>query len=441
MERLKIILLFLVTLLPATLFAQLGFYYDFTAVNDDGITLYYKIIDEDNKEVALSANDGAASAYSSLRKLHIPETVVYNSNTYTVTQVGISGINVYGVIFHSIQGLFQLEDIKFPATLKRIKSDHFLGLSHKLKKMVIPAGLESYSQWMFYRQSLLEELYMLPETPPIYDGTRGAFNPRDFSAIGILTDGLKYIYVPADATITYRASPYWQVKSSGGSALGPSILNMYREQFTLSANGYTSYYLHNENFQVPAGCTAYIIQGLKKHANSQIYADVKVKAFPAGTIIPAKTPVILENLSKKGETITYFANISGGTEAVITDNMLVGSATDAEINAPGYDYYIFGRGQHGQGFYWQGNREGESIKLKAHRAGLRIPSGMVIPSAAKSFIFDFEAAKQELTTGISVQPNTQAMPKEDVIYDLQGRRVTNPTRGIYIVNGKKRVFN
>ena len=436
MERLKIILLFLVAFLPATVSAQ-NQYYDFTAVNDDGITLYYKIIDEDNKEVAFTSNNGNLSVYSSLAKLHIPETVVYNSKTYTVTQIGIYK---KGVVHFNFEGAFQLVDLKFPATLKRIKAGHFLGLSHKLKKLVIPAGVESYVDWLCFRALALEELYMLPETPPIYDGTNGAFNPGLFSAIGPLTDGLKYIYVPADATITYRASPYWQVKSSGGP-VGPSLLNMYREQFTLSANGYTSYYLHNENFQVPAGCTAYIIQGLKKHANSQIYADVKVKAFPAGTIIPAKTPVILENLNKKGETITYLANISGGTEAVITDNMLVGSATDAEINAPGYDYYIFGRGQHGQGFYWQGNREGESIKLKAHRAGLRIPSGMVIPSAAKSFIFDFEAAKQELTTGISVQPNTQAMPKEDVIYDLQGRRVTNPTRGIYIVNGKKRVFN
>ena len=420
MERLKIILLFLVTLLPTTLSAQLGVTYDFAAVNADGLTLYYKIINEANKEVEFGILSPLSTAYLAFTKLHIPETVTYNSKTYTVTQLGRSGAS----------HMSNLIDLKYPNTLKHIRTMNHLAFSHKLKKLVIPASLIDFDGVLFTRASGVEELYMMPEVPPVNTVSSLLY------ALDYGSSGLKYIYVPADATITYRASPYWQKKSDN-----TSLLNMYREQFTLSANGYTSYYLHNENFQVPAGCTAYIIQGLKKHANSQIYADVKVKAFPAGTIIPAKTPVILENLSKKGETITYFANISGGTEAVITDNMLVGSATDAEINAPGYDYYIFGRGQHGQGFYWQGNREGESIKLKAHRAGLRIPSGMVIPSAAKSFIFDFEAAKQELTTGISVQPNTQAMPKEDVIYDLQGRRVTNPTRGIYIVNGKKRVFN
>lgn len=420
MERLKIILLFLVAFLPATVSAQLGSYYDFAAVNDDGLTLYYKIVDEDKKEVSFNQKDLHGYPWT-LTKLHIPDTVIHNGKTYTVTETGP----------HAILGISNLEDFKFPNKLKHIRQSNNLGFSHKLKKLVVPATLIDFSNVIFTRAYGIEELYMMPEIPPV------RYNSPTYQwALDGGSPGLKYIYVPADATITYRASPYWQKKSDN-----TSLLNMYREQFTLSANGYTSYYLHNENFQVPAGCTAYIIQGLKKHANSQIYADVKVKAFPAGTIIPAKTPVILENLNKKGETITYLANISGGTEAVITDNMLVGSATDAEINAPGYDYYIFGRGQHGQGFYWQGNREGESIKLKAHRAGLRIPSGMVIPSAAKSFIFDFEAAKQELTTGISVQPNTQAMPKEDVIYDLQGRRVTNPTRGIYIVNGKKRVFN
>lgn len=31
--------------------------------------------------------------------------------------------------------------------------------------------------------------------------------------------------------------------------------------------------------------------------------------------------------------------------------------------------------------------------------------------------------------------------KEDIVYDLLGRRITTPTRGIYIVNGKKVIFN
>ena len=45
------------------------------------------------------------------------------------------------------------------------------------------------------------------------------------------------------------------------------------------------------------------------------------------------------------------------------------------------------------------------------------------------------------TTGISeALPLNDNGEKNDNVYDLQGRRVTKPTRGLYIVNGKKIVI-
>ena len=49
-------------------------------------------------------------------------------------------------------------------------------------------------------------------------------------------------------------------------------------------------------------------------------------------------------------------------------------------------------------------------------------------------IIDFDAARE--ATGIS-SVNSDVQKKEDVIYDLQGRRVAHPSHGIYIINGKK----
>ena len=40
-------------------------------------------------------------------------------------------------------------------------------------------------------------------------------------------------------------------------------------------------------------------------------------------------------------------------------------------------------------------------------------------------------------TGIG---NIEEATQEDIIYDLVGRRVDNPTRGIYIINGKKTII-
>ena len=56
---------------------------------------------------------------------------------------------------------------------------------------------------------------------------------------------------------------------------------------------------------------------------------------------------------------------------------------------------------------------------------------------AKSFVLEFEDGG---TTGIETIENSKNSTDDGVYYDLQGRRVENPTRGIYIVNGKKVVI-
>ena len=160
--------------------------------------------------------------------------------------------------------------------------------------------------------------------------------------------------------------------------------------------------------------------------------QAQVTAFTAGKIIPKQTGFILQGTPSS--TIEYYAAVTG-TEENVTNNLLIGTATEQEFNASGYKYYIFSNnGDEGLGFYKQGTRNGASIKLAAHRAGLRLPLAI---APAKGFTIDFESARKEAeTTGIrTVKPTTPA--KEGVIYDLQGRRVMNPGRGIYIVNGKK----
>lgn len=52
---------------------------------------------------------------------------------------------------------------------------------------------------------------------------------------------------------------------------------------------------------------------------------------------------------------------------------------------------------------------------------------------------DFNGEEGDITTGID-NPESTNDNQEPVIYDLQGRRVVNPTKGIYIVNGKKTVI-
>jgi hypothetical protein len=68
--------------------------------------------------------------------------------------------------------------------------------------------------------------------------------------------------------------------------------------------------------------------------------------------------------------------------------------------------------------------------LKARRAYLAIPAGS---EAGIRIRFDGD----DTATGIDEVQSTIDKVQSATIYDLQGRRVVNPTKGIYIVNGKK----
>lgn len=397
--------------------------YDFTAVNDDGLTIYYKVIDEAKKEVKVAEKNSMGNTYATVTKMVIPDKVKKSDGTeYTVTDIGytFTGSNTYP----------NLTELTLPSTLKTLMWQPFLGIRN-IKKLVIPAALEEANGIIFQAiggPCKCEEIYILGATPPINTFPMPTY---PYPAFNMDLTNTK-VYLPVDCSLNYKARKDWRRNARDNTPVP------YLEPITLNANGYASLYLENENCEVPAGCTAYIVKGSKQGAGS--YPDADIKAFAAGSIIPKKTAFILENLNAKGQTIGYHAHVSG-TEVDVSGNLLVGSATETEFSGTGYRYYIFSSGSLGQGFYHQGTRKGESIKVKAHRAGLRLPVTGHGLAPAKAFVFDFEAAKQKLITGISVHPTSDAAPKDDVIYDLQGRRVTHPTRGIYIVNGKKIMFN
>ena len=56
------------------------------------------------------------------------------------------------------------------------------------------------------------------------------------------------------------------------------------------------------------------------------------------------------------------------------------------------------------------------------------------PSSSRTLTFDCDDIQ---VTEISTIANSQKLNANRLIYDLQGRKVMNPTKGMYIVNGKK----
>ncbi len=128
-----------------------------------------------------------------------------------------------------------------------------------------------------------------------------------------------------------------------------------------------------------------------------------------------------------GETFTIDVT-SEDTEDV--DNLLVGLPNGGTV-AAGKNNYVFAWKTTGDvsttaGFYYVNDAE---PTLGAGKAYLHTTGG----GAAKLNII---IADNE-TDGINAVVNEQA---REGVYDLQGRKVTNPTKGLYIVNGKKVVI-
>ena len=147
------------------------------------------------------------------------------------------------------------------------------------------------------------------------------------------------------------------------------------------------------------------------------------------TDVPANTGIVV-----KGAAGTY--SIPMGSGETIVANMLRGVTTNTVLNKVEGDYtnYILAKKNGSLGFY----AVVDGSTLSASKAYLPLPTAS-LPSGARSIKLVFEDGG---TTGISEASrlNDKGEMINDNVYDLQGRRVEKPARGLYIVNGRKVVI-
>ena len=130
--------------------------------------------------------------------------------------------------------------------------------------------------------------------------------------------------------------------------------------------------------------------------------------------IPATKAVILKSSSA---TITL---TPASTTETLEGNELQG--TTAEMTGAAGNIYVLNKKSDVVGFY----KLSSTGTIGANKAYLTYSGGA---GAREFFLFD-EA------TGIEM-PTAEVIDADAVVYDLQGRRVAQPTKGLYIVNGKK----
>ena len=162
---------------------------------------------------------------------------------------------------------------------------------------------------------------------------------------------------------------------------------------------------------LPTGVTAGYVNGVDTEKQILTYTDV--------TAIPAGESVVLF-----GEAGIYTFNKTENAEDFTSENYLVGYNVATDI-PEGQTVYALGNKSNGVAFYTF-----TGTQYAAGKAYLQLPV-----AEAKAIGY-FNVFGGEGTTGIG---NAQlTMDNENVvIYDLQGRRVEQMEKGIYIVNGKK----
>ncbi len=152
-----------------------------------------------------------------------------------------------------------------------------------------------------------------------------------------------------------------------------------------------------------------------------------------GTEIPARTAVVLVN--EERATSTILTRTSGLSSVVSEDdNMLKGTLVDMTLDlAVNNNNYSLGRkkdanGNFQIGFYKFSSGGKTSITLGANKAYLQ--TAAEADQSVKGFALDFS-----IVDGLGEIVNRKSVNGQ--CFDLAGRRVSQPTRGLYIVDGKK----
>lgn len=208
---------------------------------------------------------------------------------------------------------------------------------------------------------------------------------------------------------------------------------------------YTTLYV-DFPFQIKGDVKAYTIEGVEaKNADGYYFAKVK-KLAQQGDVVPAQTAVVLECNSTNPADNQLLP--TGDEDPEQSNNRLCGTFFGEAINGltvkdgAGNNYNVTNDNIRAFNINTADSRNPIGFyKVKSNVTN--IPGNkafLVLTNAeaqAKGFVLEFEDGG---TTGIETIENSKHSTEDGVYYDLQGRRVENPTRGVYIVNGKKVVI-
>lgn len=195
----------------------------------------------------------------------------------------------------------------------------------------------------------------------------------------------------------------WTLEEVNDEASQPKITKQMTAQYATVAAPVA--------LNIPADVKAYTVK---------VDGEVAKLTEITGGVIPAGVAAVIEKTGA-GESYEFTFAPSGSTaNANDLQGVYVETTILAENNA-----YVLANGTKGVGFYLLSETE---RVLGANKAYLSVPNDA---AGVKAFVLDLGDL-----TGI----NSTEVAGEEVYYDLQGRRVLKPVKGIYVTKSGKKVF-
>lgn len=263
----------------------------------------------------------------------------------------------------------------------------------------------------------------------VYDGaaTTKVLGNHIGNAGGCLGNGWNWTIIPF--TVSEKANVsigFYSLPGEGtGLWAGADDWHLYKgeltESVTVTDAGFATYASDCALDFSETAIKAYKVKVTKEGDADPVATLTKVNQVPAGT------PVLLYKEGGDTNDVPVIAN----ADAVSDNDLVRGTGAAVETTEDTYTNMILNNVGGNIGFYFANGKKVEKNRAYLHILTTNAPAAA---GARMTIVFDEES------TGIQKIESEAANKENGAYYNLSGQRVAQPTKGLYIVNGKKVVI-
>ena len=452
----KAVLLMTALLMNTTVCAH-----DIAVENEDGVTIYYIFINKRRELfVSYQGDDYHSAVYKG--SVVIPESVIYNGETYPVTGIG-------NMAFSDCS---DLTSVTIPESVTSIGSDAFQKCS-ALTAITIPESVTSIGGGAFFACSGLTSITIPRSVTKIEDsifnrcsGLTSVTLPESVTTMGIAVfqncSSLTAITIPRNVT-TIGSWAFAYCSSLSSITIPKNVDTIGSTVFMGCANLTSiSVVIGNKYYDSRDDCNAIIsksnkslIAGCKNSTIPKSVTSIGSGAFAGcSTLISLTIP---ESITSIGDGA--FQSCTGLTSVSIPEsvtsignyafqgcNSLTSVMIPSKVKSIGYyafysDNLMTVISLIKEPFAIEGGfSEYPTFSENTFmNATLYVPEGTSGEYKATDGWMDFDNIEEGMSSSIQSTPMSQ--PSSSILYDLSGRKLQQkPTKGIYI-KGQKKVLN